>query len=116
VHDRYGLSEATRGLGALALRAGDPEEAQRLLLESAQISDTLGDRLGAARTKELTARVALARGDRAEARRALEEVAATRIALGAPVLPHERSSWDAFVAEIGGRDPLGGQAGPLASV
>jgi predicted ATPase/DNA-binding CsgD family transcriptional regulator/Tfp pilus assembly protein PilF len=96
--DRRGMSTAFANLGVAWLRRGDPDAAMKAIRESLAIRHALDDREGVSTSLEKLAEVEVARGNPEQALRLWAAAAAFRDAIGAPLAPSERASYDIVIS------------------
>jgi DNA-binding CsgD family transcriptional regulator len=96
--DRRGMAAALANLGVAYLRGGDLEQADRSIRESLQLRHRLGDKEGISTSLEKLAEVEAAREQAGHALRLWAAAAALRDAIGAPLAPSERASYDIVLA------------------
>jgi predicted ATPase/DNA-binding NarL/FixJ family response regulator len=95
--DRRGVATTLSNLGVAYLRRGDLDEAERAGRESLTLRQEMGDQEGIATSLERLAEVMVARQQVARAVRLWAASAALRDAIGAPLAPAERASYDVIV-------------------
>ena len=92
--DKRRVSTALANLGVAYLRRGDLDLAARTIRESLGIRQVIGDREGMATSLEKLAEVEAGRSRADRALRLWAAAAALRDAIGAPLAPSERASYD----------------------
>jgi predicted ATPase/DNA-binding CsgD family transcriptional regulator len=95
--DRRGTATALANLGVAYLRRGDIDQAEHTSCESLVIRHAMGDKEGIATSLEKLAEVAVARRQAERAVRLWAAGAAVRDAIGAPLAPAERASYDVVI-------------------
>jgi hypothetical protein len=98
IREGFGIGRALRGLGRLALAAGDIDEAAQLLVESLESLWAVGFKAEIARALEALASVAIERAEPTHATRLLAAASVLRDAIGCPIAPLDRAAFDAVWA------------------
>jgi tetratricopeptide (TPR) repeat protein len=98
LRDQGGMAYSLHGLGHVASSRSDYGQATTLYTESLALCQRVGDKVLAAKCLEGLARVAAAQGKLEQAVGYLGTAAAQRDAIGAPLLPTERTTHDRDVA------------------
>ena len=97
--DKGGIAGSFLSLGNLAYRQGDYTQARSLLEESLVLCQELGNRGGIAEALEAFAVLALAQGHAPRAAHLWGAAEALRSALGTPMQPFHRPTYDQLVAQ-----------------
>jgi hypothetical protein len=92
IRDALGPGRALRGLGFLALDAGNIDEATRLLVESLDTVWTLGYKVEIARALEALARIAIAHSNHEQAVMLVASADALRVAIDSPMAPFDQDT------------------------